>query len=388
LQHFPIVLLWPDTATNSDVEEGVAIVSPIVWFGIGVLGIVVIAAIVWSATRRTDAQLSAVRKEMQNSLATQSQTVLAQMNSLMQSVTQQLGQVRHELQSGVASSGQLASAAQTAMAQQLQASNEAIRKISTQLGEVQQAGRDLSQTAQTLQNVLGGAKTRGSLGEVALERLLEDALPRGAYETQFRFASTGAIVDAIVRTGERVLPIDSKFPLEAYRRLVETGDDARRDFCVAVRKHADSIAEKYILPDEHTFDYALMFVPSEGVYYELLMSEDSKFGQLDGYCRSKHVFPVSPNTFYACLSAIASSLQGQKIADNARHLMANLEGLKKQFESFGDVYDKLGNHLRHAQQSYEDADSKLSRARNALEQMSQGALPEGIVKILEPTSSE
>jgi DNA recombination protein RmuC len=388
LQHFPIVLLWPDTATNSDVEEGVAIVSPIVWFGIGVLGIVVIAAIVWSATRRTDAQLSAVRKEMQNSLATQSQTVLAQMNGLMQSVTQQLGQVRHELQSGVASSGQLASAAQTAMAQQLQASNEAIRKISTQLGEVQQAGRDLSQTAQTLQNVLGGAKTRGSLGEVALERLLEDALPRGAYETQFRFASTGAIVDAIVRTGERVLPIDSKFPLEAYRRLVETGDDARRDFCVAVRKHADSIAEKYILPDEHTFDYALMFVPSEGVYYELLMSEDSKFGQLDGYCRSKHVFPVSPNTFYACLSAIASSLQGQKIADNARHLMANLEGLKKQFESFGDVYDKLGNHLRHAQQSYEDADSKLSRARNALEQMSQGALPEGIVKILEPTSSE
>jgi DNA recombination protein RmuC len=388
LQHFPIVLLWPDTATNSDVEEGVAIVSPIVWFGIGVLGIVVIAAIVWSATRRTDAQLSAVRKEMQNSLATQSQTVLAQMNSLMQSVTQQLGQVRHELQSGVASSGQLASAAQTAMAQQLQASNEAIRKISTQLGEVQQAGRDLSQTAQTLQNVLGGAKTRGSLGEVALERLLEDALPRGAYETQFRFASTGAIVDAIVRTGERVLPIDSKFPLEAYRRLVETGDDARRDFCMAVRKHADSIAEKYILPDEHTFDYALMFVPSEGVYYELLMSEDSKFGQLDGYCRSKHVFPVSPNTFYACLSAIASSLQGQKIADNARHLMANLEGLKKQFESFGDVYDKLGNHLRHAQQSYEDADSKLSRARNALEQMSQGALPEGIVKILEPTSSE
>jgi DNA recombination protein RmuC len=86
---------------------------------------------------------------------------------------------------------------------------------------------------------------------------------------QFRFPSTGAIVDAIVRTGEHLLPIDSKFPLDAYRRLAETGDDARREFCTAVRKHADSIAEKYILPDEHTFDYALMFVPSEGVYYEL-----------------------------------------------------------------------------------------------------------------------
>jgi len=307
----------------------------------------------------------------------------------VQSVTQQLGQVRQELQTGVASSGQLATAAQASMAQQLQASNEAIRKLSSQLAEVQQAGRDLSQSAQTLHNVLGGAKTRGMLGEVALERLLDDALPRGVYETQFRFASTGAIVDAVVHTGDRILPIDSKFPLEAYRRLTESGDEsARREFCTAVRKHADSIAEKYILPDEHTFDYALMFVPSEGVYYELLASEDAKFGQMDGYCRSKRVFPVSPNTFYACLSAIASSLQGQKIAENARHLMASIEGLKKQLDSFGDVYEKLGNHLRHAQLSFGDADSKLNRMRDTLEQMSQGALPEGIPKILEAASRE
>ena len=103
-----------------------------------------------------------------------------------------------------------------------------------------------------MQSVLGGAKTRGTLGEVTLERLLGDALPQGAYSTQYRFASTGAIVDAIVRSGERILSIDSKFPLEAYRRLVEFGDEARRDFSLAVRRHADSIAEKYILPGEHT----------------------------------------------------------------------------------------------------------------------------------------
>src|SRR6202795_1498451 len=365
--------------------------SPIVWLILGLVAIGVVAAIVWSAARRADAQLSAVRQEMQNSLAAQGQSVNAQINHLMQAVTMQLGQVRQELQTGVASSGKLASDAQIAMAQQLQSSNETIRKISMQIAEVQQAGNAMSQSAQTLQNVLGGAKTRGVLGEVVLERLLQDALPRSAYETQYCFDSTGAIVDAIVRSGDRILSVDSKFPLDAYRRLFDAGESARREFSLAVRKHADSIAEKYILPDEHTFDYALMFVPSEGVYYELLMSEDTKFGQLDGYCRSKHVFPVSPNTFYACLSAIASSLQGQKIAENARHLMANLEGLKKQFESFGDVYDKLGNHLRHAQQSYEDADSKLSRARNSLEQLSQGALPDGgtgSTKLLEPASSE
>jgi len=105
-----------------------------------------------------------------------------------------------------------------------------------------------------------------------------------------------------------MLSVDSKFPLEAYRRLAEGGDAARKEFSTAVRKHADSIAEKYILPHEHTFDYALMFVPSEGVYYELMMTEDAKGGQLDEYCRSKRVFPVSPNTFYACLSAVALSL--------------------------------------------------------------------------------
>ncbi|MGB7752517.1 MAG: DNA recombination protein RmuC [Candidatus Acidiferrales bacterium] len=349
--------------------------SPIVWLILGLVAIGVVAAIVWSAARRSDAQLSAVRQEMQNSLATQGQSVNAQINHLMQSVTTQLGQVRQELQTGVASSGKLASDAQIAMAQQLQSSNETIRKISMQIAEVQQAGQQMSQSAQTLQNVLGGAKTRGVLGEVVLERLLQDALPRGAYETQYRFDSTGAIVDAIVRSGDRILSVDSKFPLDAYRRLFDSGESARREFSLAVRKHADAIAEKYILPDEHTFDYALMFVPSEGVYYELLMTEDSKYGQIDEYCRAKRVFPVSPNTFYACLSAVAISLQGQKIEENARHLLAGMGGLKKQFEAFAEVYDRLGTHLRHAQQSYEDADSRLSRARNSLEQMAQGALP-------------
>lgn len=361
--------------------------SVLVWIAVGLIVLVIVAAIIWSAGagRRAEQQIAATRQELQSSLASQTQGMNAQLSQLMQSVTQQLGQVRQELQAGVASSGQLASEAQREVARRLQSSTDQLIQMSQQIGEVQKTSQDLSQAAQTLQSVLGGAKTRGTLGEVTLERLLADALPRNAYEMQYRFASTGAVVDAIVRSGERVLPVDSKFPLEAYRRLAAEGDAARREFSVAVRKHADSIAEKYILPEEHTLDYALMFVPSEGVYYELLLTEDSKYGLLDEYCRGKRVFPVSPNTFYACLSAIAASLQGQKIEENARHLLANLGGLKKQLESFGDVYEKLGTHLRHAQQSYEDADSRLSRARNSVEQMSQGALPEGAPKVLEAT---
>lgn len=357
--------------------------SPDIWLGIAIAAIGVAVWVVWSSGRRTEAQISATRQELQASLTAQNQNVGAQMSQLTQAMTQQLGQVRQELLSSVASTGSLATEAQRNVAERLQNSTEVLLKMNQRIGEVHQASEDLSKAAVTLQSVLGGAKTRGILGEVTLERLLADALPQSAYETQYRFGSTGAIVDAIVRSGERILPIDSKFPLEAYRRLVDAGDDARKEFSSAVRKHADSIAEKYILPEEHTFDYALMFVPSEGVYYELLMTEDTKYGMLDEYCRGKRVFPVSPNTFYACLSAIAISLQGQKIEENARHLMAELAGLNKQFETFAGVYEKMGNHLRHAQQSYEEAEAKLDRARNTLDQMAQGALPEAAPKTLE-----
>jgi DNA recombination protein RmuC len=364
------------------------------WLIAAILAIVAVGAIVWSASRGSDAQLSAVRQEMQNSLATQGQAVATQINAqigqLAQSVTQQLGQVRAELQTGVAATGQLTSDAQREVSRRLEASTDMLVQMSQRIGEMQQASQDLSKTTSTLQAILSGVKTRGALGETMLESLLADALPQSAYKTQYRFASTGSIVDAIVHNGERLLCIDSKFPLEAYRRLVDSGEDARREFSTAVRKHADSIAEKYILPHEHTFDYALMYVPSEGVYYELVTAEDSKHESLDKYCRSKHVFPVSPNLLCAFINAVAISLQGRKFEENARLLSAGLAGLKKQIEVFSDVYDKLGVHLRNAQRNYEDADVRLNKVTNAIEKMSQGALPEAepVQQVLLPPSDE
>lgn len=352
---------------------------------VGLIAVAIVAALVWSASRRAEAQLSSVRQEMQHSLAAQSQAVTAQVSQqvshLMQTVTQQLGQVRQELQSGVASSAQLTNDAQRQVSAQLTAVNQKI-------GEMQQSSQDLAKASSALQSVLGGAKTRGTLGEAALERLLADALPQSAYSTQFRFSSTGAIVDAVLHNGDRLLPIDSKFPLEAYRRLADAGEDARREFSAAVRKHADSIAEKYILPHEHTLDYALMFVPSEGVYYELLMTADSKYGPLEEYCRGIKVFPVSPNTLYAVLSAIWMSLQGRRIEENARHVLAALAGLRKHLDTFEEAHEKVGTHLRHAQQSYEDAASRFQKMANSFEQISQSALVEGADASLEPAPLE
>lgn len=325
------------------------------------------------------AQSDGLRKEMQWLLAAQAQATSAQIGQLAQSLGAQLGQVTQQVQSGMASVGTLATSAQKAVSEQLQASTQMLGSIHQQLGEVQQAGHELSVAAKQIEDVLGGAKTRGTLGEVALDRILADTLPRASYETQFRF-STGEVVDAVVRLSDRLLPIDSKFPLDGYRRLLEQGEDCRKDFANAVRGHADSIAKKYILPGEETLDIALMFVPSEGVYYELLRSADAKGTPLDEYCRTRCVVPVSPSTLFAHLKIIFLGLQGIQIEENAKRLLTSLSGLKKQMDTFGDVYEKLGTHLRNAQQSYSDADRKLDRARNSLDELTQGGPAEKVLE--------
>ena len=347
--------------------------------------VLLVIGLVWLFAHRQSAassDLGVLRQDMQTALMAHSQAVNSQLGQVTQTVLQQLGQVNSSLQDGLASSGKLVSQAQAAVASELRNSQEVLGRVGKQLGEIQQAGRDLSNATQTLQSVLGGAKTRGSLGEAALEALLADALPFSAYETQYRFL-TGAIVDAVIRTGDKMIAIDSKFPLESYRRLIDCGEEARKEFFQAVRKHAESIAEKYILQNEGTLDVALMFVPSEGVYYELLMTSDAKLGRLDDHCRSKGIFAVSPNTLHAYLSAILMGLKGMQVAENARHLLAGLAGLQAQLDSFAKTYDTLGGHLRHAQQCHDEAGHKLDRLQGSVEQMAQGALPETPARALE-----
>ena len=326
-----------------------------------------------------DARGEALRKEMQSLLAAQSQATAAQISQLAQSVAAQLGQVTQQVQSGMASVGTITSTAQKAVSEQLQASTQMLGSIRQQSGEVQQAGHELSVAAKQIEDVLGGAKTRGTLGEVALDRILADTLPRASYEMQFRF-STGEVVDAVVRLSDKLLPIDSKFPLDGYRRLLDRGEECRKDFSQAVRLHAESIAKKYILPGEETLDIALMFVPSEGVYYELLRSADAKGTPLDEYCRTRCVVPVSPSTLFAHLKIIFLGLRGMQIEENAKKLLGSLTGLKRQMDTFGEVYEKLGTHLRNAQQSYSDADRKLDRARVSLEELAQGGPAEKVLE--------
>ena len=319
------------------------------------------------------ARMEQLQRDLQT-LAGQTQNFSQQLGQLAQNVTKSLEGVTGALQRGVTDSATIAAQAQTAMASELKNSRETLGQIQQQLGAVQQAGHQMSQTAQTLQNILGGAKSRGSLGEVALERLLEDALPRERYQRQYRFSS-GEAADAVIFLRDKLLPIDSKFPLDAFRRISEQSaaqaspqaDEARRAFVTAVKGHADSIAKKYILPNEGTLGIALMFVPSENVYYELLMTADAKAQPLDEYCRSRNVIAVSPNTLYAHLQIILMGLQGMQIEENAERLHASLAGMQKQLDNFTEVFEKVGTHLKNAQQSYSESEKRLDKAKDTLD---------------------
>ena len=350
--------------------------------------ILVVVLVLWLAlqslqSRQKDgaieSQMNELRRDLQTIATSQAQST-GKLETIAKSVAQRLDSVTPALQDAIKNSaqitGQMTSDAQTKMADELKNTREQISQIQRQLGEVQQAGKQMSQTAQTLEGILGGAKSRGSLGEVTLERLLEDSLPSAQYVTQYKFSSGEAADTVIKLRDKKLMAIDSKFPLDAYRRISTEGEEARRAFITAVKGHADAITKKYIVPDEGTLDVALMFVPSESVYYELLMTTDSKGQPLDAYCREKKVIAVSPNTLYAHLCVIAMGLRGMQMEENARRLLESLSGMEKQLEKFTDKFGTLGTHLKNAQQSYSESDKLFEKAQNTLQTMLGAGVPE------------
>jgi DNA recombination protein RmuC len=315
-----------------------------------------------------ESQMTELRHDLQTVANAQAQAA-GQISTLASTVTQRLDSVAKSLTEGVVQSADISAKGQSAMREELKSTQGMMERIYKQLGEFQEVSRGLSNAQQSLESVLGGAKTRGILGEVTLERLLEDSLPPSQYSTQYRFSSGEAVDAVIFLRDKKLLAVDSKFPLDAFRRIQTDGDEARRAFVTAVKGHADSISRKYILPEENTLDLALMFVPSESVYYELLQSADSKGQPLDAYCREKRIVAVSPNTLYAHLCVIAMGLRGMQIEENARRIANGLAGLQKQLGNFSETFDKIGTHLKNAQQSYQEADKRFDKAELALEGM-------------------
>ena len=224
---------------------------------------------------------------------------------------------------------------------------------------------DISRDIASLQELLRAPKFRGEVGETLLGKLLEDILPKENIRLQHRF-KTGDMVDAAIIIGQNLISIDAKFPLENFKRASEAGSDEERKsnyriFTRDVKGRIDEVASKYILPDEGTFDFALMYIPAEAVYYQI--SKDEELGL---YAKSRKVIFVSPNTFYAYLQAILYGLRGINIQRNIQKIFAGLSRLQIDLKKFQDDFELVGGHLSNASKKYTDAKEKLGQFSDKL----------------------
>jgi len=217
--------------------------------------------------------------------------------------------------------------------QRLDNAAKVISGVQRNIGEFSEIGRGMKD----LQQFLASPKLRGNIGEQVLKELLKQFLPQESFNLQYTFKS-GEKVDAAIKTSAGIIPVDSKFPMENFRKMQE--DKAyTKTFESDVKKHIDDISRKYILTDEGTLDYALMYIPSEAVYYEIVNNQT-----LFDYAQSKRILPVSPTTFYAYIKAILMSFEGQKIEKQAQEILSSLRAIKK---DYGKVEENLGTLQKH-----------------------------------------
>ncbi|HEX4438859.1 MAG TPA: DNA recombination protein RmuC [Thermoanaerobaculia bacterium] len=326
-------------------------------------------ALLAETARAREASQSVDRRfdELRRAVETRVGSVEERLSASQQSVADHLGTVAQRLTAG-----------QQSVAEHLGRSGQVMRELGERLGRLQEASQKIEKLAgevTRLEDLLKPPKLRGTLGEMFLEQALSQALPPGAFATQYPLGD-GAIVDAVVFIQERVVAIDSKFPLENFRRARELEDDgdrrrARAQFARDVKKHVDAIADKYIRPASGTCDFAFMYVPAEAVYAEIV--SDGEEGAVADYATSRRVIPVSPRLLYAYLSTVALGLRGLELQENAREVHQNLADLARLCDRVGGPLEKLGGHLGNAQKQYEETARAFDRFANRLSTISEKA---------------
>jgi len=231
--------------------------------------------------------------------------------------------------------------------ERLDKASDVMKDVNKEVGKMSEIGRHM----QELQDFLKSPKLRGNIGEEILNDLITQVFPKNTFNLQYQFRS-GEKVDAAIKTDAGILPIDAKFPLENYQKMVKAEDEAlrdayKKDFTRDLKKHIDAISKKYILPDEGTMDFALMYIPSESVYYEVI-----NLDAILHYARDARVYLVSPSTLYAHLQTILLSFEGKKIESKTQELFSVLRGIKIDYEKVNDNLDVLGKHITNASGQY------------------------------------
>ncbi|HVH68240.1 MAG TPA: DNA recombination protein RmuC [Gemmatimonadales bacterium] len=262
-----------------------------------------------------------------------------------------------------------------ALAQGSAAQASLLSDVRERLGALGEATRRLETVGATVtevQQLLQVPKLRGTIGEIWLEELLRQILPGSHYEIQHAFRS-GERVDAALKLGDRLVAVDAKFPLEACQRMLAAdgteSERERRLFARSLKDRIDEIADKYIRPDEGTYDFALMYIPAENVYYEaVLRAEDPEDAKsVLGHAMQRRVIPVSPHTFYAYLLVILHGLKGMQVERQAREIQERLGGLRQQFDAFWTAFETVGAHLANAQKKFEESERHAGRVQDRFE---------------------
>lgn len=297
---------------------------------------------------------------------------VARLEERVRALTEQLGARMGE---STEASGRMADLVQ----RQLADANRSLSSLTERMARLDEATRQVEQVGRSiagLERLLASPKIRGGLGEWTLDSLLAEVLPADRIARQHRLPSRGSVVDfAVLAADGHLLPIDSKFPVEAFRRLVEAengesmDDDVaagrRRELHRSVRRRVDEIAEKYICPEDGTVDFALMYVPSEAIYYELAVRQEGA-GFLE-YAFARRVVPCSPNTLYAYLQAVLLGLRGVRIAEHARAIHSALEHLSQDVGQARELFERAAGQLRHAGQNMDGVGGALAKVEARLE---------------------
>ncbi len=257
---------------------------------------------------------------------------------------------------------------QTNIGKNMQAGQEVLDRLNKQIGELQGTNKQMMQVGtevRRLQDILSSPKLRGQMGEWSLENLLANILPKDRYKLQYTFKD-GKTVDALIELADFSVPVDAKFPLPAFEKIVKAEEEAekiklRRQFLKDVNNHIDKIAADYIRPAEGTLDFALMYIPAENVYYETIVKYLGETRDILQYCFDKKVIPVSPNLLYAYLMTVAMGLHGLQIEKQAAEIRQNLKKLNSSFAEYTGTWDILGKHLRNAYSQYDEGQKKLDR---------------------------
>ena len=254
---------------------------------------------------------------------------------------------------------------------QFQESAKIIRDVTERLTKLDETNKQVINFAdqlKNLQDILKNPKQRGILGEYYLETVLKNVLPPGVFQMQYEFKD-GVIVDAAVFIKDKIVPIDSKFSLENYNRILESRTDDERDryqsaFINDLKTRIDETS-KYIKPEEGTMEFAFMFIPSEAVYYDLLINKvgalKANTRDLIEYAAEKKVMVVSPTTFLAYLQTVLQGLKAMQIEESAKEIRKRVEDLGKHLTAFDSYMGKLGGHLSTTVNTFNTAHKELGK---------------------------